>query len=166
MSKQCYNCGFNHQKLGVYSCKSEKCRGETFYHIHFNDGIKVLYDTRYDSYWEWGIVLDPMIVNEYGENETIWILTSNGENIVNWSRKYDYNFNKLFRAYHVITYHKKDENNKRILDHLYDITVNKVLIHSLNFYLINNNRCHNYFYSLNQNNQKGMNMIFFILKRL
>ena len=163
MSKQCSNCGANHQKLGVYSCKSERCRGEIFYHIYFNDGIKVLYDTRYDSYWEWGIVLDPMDVEYYDENEYIWILTKNGENIINWSRKYDYNFNKLFRAYHVIGYHKKDENNKRIVDHLYSVnlTVNKVLFHGLNFYLITNNRCHNYFYSLNQNNQNpegGMGM--------
>lgn len=143
MSKQCSNCGANHQKLGIYSCKTEKCRGEFFYHITFNDGITVLYDTRYDSYWDWGIVLDPMIVNEYDENETIWILTPTGENLVNWSRQYDYKFNKLFNPYHVISYYKKDENNKRILDCLYNITVNKVLIYGLNFYLITNNRCHN-----------------------
>lgn len=161
MSQQCYNCSANHQKLGVYSCKSEKCRGEIFYHIKFNDGINVMYDTRYDSFWEWGIVLNPMDVDQYDENEYIWILTTNGENIINWSRKYDYNFNNLFRAYHVITYYKKDENNKRILDNLYDINVNKVLIYGLNFYLITNNRCHNYFYSRNQNNQNpegGMGM--------
>ena len=88
-------------------------------------------------------------------------INKTGENIINWSRKYDYNFNRLFQVYHVITYYKKDENNKRTVDRLYDIAVNKVLIYGLKFYLITKNRCDSYFYSRNQNNQNpegGMGM--------
>lgn len=143
MSKQCSNCGANHEKLNIYSCNIEKCRGEVFYHIDFNDGIKVMYDTRYDGSWNWGIVLDPMDAQQYNKNEYIWILTTSGENIIYWSRKYDYNFIKLFSTYYVITYHKNNKNNKKITSKLYSININKILICGLNFYLINNNRCHN-----------------------
>ena len=140
MSQQCYNCGANHQKLGIKSCNTNKCRGEIFYHIIFNDNTIVMYDTRYDDLWNWGIVLDPMDVVHYTEDDDVWILTTNGENIIYWSRKYDYNFNKLFSCYSLISYRKKD---KKITSKLYSINVNKVLMCDLNFYLINKDRCHN-----------------------
>ena len=142
MSKQCYICGANHQKLGIKSCNTNKCIGETFYHIIFKDYTIVMYDTRYDGSWNWGIVLNPMNAVYYTEYDNVWILTTNGENIIYWSRKYDYNFNKLFSAYSVISYSKKNKNNKKITSDLYSINVNKVLICDLNFYLINKDRCH------------------------
>ena len=143
MSKSCSICGANHQTLGIKSCNTDTCRGEKFYHIIFNDYTSVMYDTRYNDSWDWGIVLDPMDSINYKENEKIWILTADGENIVYWNRKYDYNFVKLFSSYCVISYHKRDRNNKKITWDLSSINVNKVLISGLNFYLINKDRCHN-----------------------
>ena len=56
----CNICGANHLKLGVLSCNLNQCRGELFYHICFKEEKTVMFDTRYDSLWNWGIVLDPM----------------------------------------------------------------------------------------------------------
>ena len=84
-----------------------------------------------------------MNVVDYSEHENVWILTTNGENIIYWSRKYDYNFNKLFSSYSLISYRKNDKNNKKITSYLYSINVNKVLMCDLDFYLINKDRCHN-----------------------
>ena len=141
MSNQCDICHANHEKLGVYSCNYHKCRGELFYHISFKNGKSVMYDTRYDGSWDWGIVLDPMLAQSINPDYYLQILSTNGECIVEWSRHYDYNFKKLFSAYSRLSYYK-NENGKKVYDTLYTLNLTKKLplICGLNYYLINKDR--------------------------
>ena len=141
----CNICGANHEKLGVLSCNLNQCRGELFYHICFKEEKTVMFDTRYDSLWNWGIVLDPMYAEEYSKDKYIWILTTDGENIVDWSRIYDYNFTKLFTSYSRNSYHKFDKNGKKIVNKLYSTPLLRKLplIYDLHFYMIKKNRNYN-----------------------
>ena len=131
----CSICGANHNKLNIQSCEKVKCRGELFYHIYFKDLTSVMYDTTYDALWDWGIVLNPSFMDQIDVEDNLWILSTDGQEIIEWSRKYDYNFSKLYTAYSTITYYKSHE--------IYSISVNKPMIYGLHFYMINKNRKHN-----------------------
>lgn len=120
----CSICGANHVKLCIQSCEKVKCRGELFYHIYFEDETNVTYDTTYDALWHWGIVLNPSLVDQIDIEDNLWILSTDGEEIVKWSRKYDCNFSNLY------THHKK----------ITLFNINRPMIYDLHFYMINKNR--------------------------
>ena len=138
MFHSCLTCGFNHKKLNIKSCYKEKCRGEEFYNLYFDypDPTYVLFDTRYDALWDWGIVLDPHNADYVDENDYIWIVTPDGQNIINWPRKYDFNFIKYYSNYSVITYQKWTNTGDGITNKLYSINVNHPLIYGLHFFMI------------------------------
>ena len=146
MTSTCPICNSHHDKLNILSCEKEKCRGEEFYHLYFDDpdNTHVMFDTRYDALWHWGIVLDPHNADFVDENDFLWILTPNGENIVDWPRKYDFNFIKSYSTYSVITYQKWINTGDGIANKLYSINVNHPLIYGLHFYMISRKKTNNY----------------------
>lgn len=117
MLNLCTCCNANHKKLDIRSCNYDRCRDQESWNLIFEDWTLLTIYSRDDILWDWGVYLYDYTATINAEY--ILILTTDGEEIIRWSRKYDYNFTKLFTGYHRKTYYKSDQNGNKITNKLY-----------------------------------------------
>lgn len=136
MSNVCACCNANHKKLNIKSCNYDTCRGEEFWNLHFEDWSVLIICSRDDILWDWGICLYDYKADIYAEY--CLILTTDGEEIIRWSRKYDTNFTNLFKGYNRRTYYKSDQSGNKITNrHYYTPLVRKIpLMYDSHFYMV------------------------------
>lgn len=91
MGDYCLTCTANHKILEIEECFCESVRKEDYYKIRLKTEKILSCNSTQNNYdWDWGCIW----YNNNANEESLIIITSDGQKMINWSLQYEENYAK------------------------------------------------------------------------